>query len=412
MADLEIAELPKNLHDAMLEWQKRNFEDYPILIKYWSKYYPNEPQFSLVSKLGPLRSETIEVGKFKGNKRFSKASAMGEDMLTRAGKIIKAQCSTELGSIQQHRGSLQKATDAKLQFDVLRVMAEELRHAYQMMFVLANDSWGSRNLAGEMMEELLSMRTGGHVLDAFNLYFDSFVDNVTFAAIIDRVGKYQLMMQQAFSYIPMARSMGPMLKEEAFHLKTGCEPLKVWAREAVTERGNVTIPVIQKHINKWVPRGLEMFGKESGGQEAVEFGFKDMLNSDAMSRYYGELKSQVVDAVNVEIVKTRKPDISRDEALQIAEKILKEGKEWEGLTAESILYLPSNKFFRRRGNFAFEMNDVHGNAMGDRVKYLQHLRAVLPEAYIVGPDFDRYVKNLIAKQEGKDVSEGPLPFYG
>lgn len=412
MADLEVAELPKNLHEAMLEWQKRNFEDYPILVKHWSKFYPNEQQFVLNSKLGALRSEMIEVGKLKGNKKFSDANAMGDEMLTRAGKIIKAQCSTELGSIQQHRGSLQKATDAKLQFDVLRVMAEELRHAYQMMFVLANDRWGSRNLAEEMMEELLSMRTGGHVLDAFNLYFDSFVDNITFAAIIDRVGKYQLMMQQAFSYIPMARSMGPMLKEEAFHLKTGCEPLKVWAREAVTEKGNVTIPIIQKHINKWVPRGLEMFGKEAGGQDAVEFGFKDMLNSDAMARYFGELKSQVVDAVNVEIVKTRKPTAARDEALQIAERILKNGEKFEGLAAESILYLPSNKFFRRRGNFAFEMNDVNGNAMSDRLKYFQHLRSVLPEPYIVGPDFDRYVKNLVSKQEGKDVSEEPLPFYG
>ena len=40
-----------------------------------------------------------------------------------------------------------------------------------------------------MVEEILSMKTGSHVLDAFNLDYDSYTDNVVFAACIDRVGK-------------------------------------------------------------------------------------------------------------------------------------------------------------------------------------------------------------------------------
>ena len=81
---------------------------------------------------------------------------------------------------------------------VLRMMAEELRHGYQMLHLLPTTT-GSRSPAQtseQTVEEILSMKTGSHVLGAFNIDFDSFVDNIVFCALIDRVGKYQLTMQK------------------------------------------------------------------------------------------------------------------------------------------------------------------------------------------------------------------------
>ena len=72
------------------------------------------------------------------------------------------------------------------------------------------------------------MNTGSHVLGAFNIDFDSFVDNVVFCALIDRVGKYQLAMQKISAYQPMAESMPQMLREEAFHLAAGVVPMRRW----------------------------------------------------------------------------------------------------------------------------------------------------------------------------------------
>ena len=69
---------------------------------------------------------------------------------------------------------------------VLRVMAEELRHGYQMFHLLLTEDWThvSGGVKGEtMVEEILSMQTGSHVLDAFNLEYDSFIDNICFAAL-------------------------------------------------------------------------------------------------------------------------------------------------------------------------------------------------------------------------------------
>lgn len=410
----ETRELPERLHKRMVDWQKRYFPELDYLEKNWSKFFPRHEPFRLMAKLGPLKSEKIEVGALAGQSKFGRTSDLNDEMIIQSAKIIKAQCSTELGSIQQHRGSLQKSQDPKAQFDVLRVMAEEYRHAYQMMFVLAADDWSrvGKDIASETMDHLLSMETGDHVLDAFNLYFDSFVDNSTFCAIIDRVGKYQLEMQSVFSYAPMAQSMGPMLAEEAFHLASGVNAVRRWAFAASRGEGNVSIPTIQRHINKWVPRGLEMFGDERGGRSAMEFGFKDLLNGEAMRRYHEEIKVELIDTLNWEILRAREPKIGRAEAPEIADRVRATGRSEHGVRPEDLVYLPSEKYFRRRGLYEFQMFDPHGTPMTDAKQYLDTLRASLPEAYVSGPDFLRYRTNLEAKLAGKDVKEEGLPFYG
>jgi 1,2-phenylacetyl-CoA epoxidase catalytic subunit len=392
----------------MVDWQKKYFPELDFMLENWAKHYRVEP-FRLTAKLGPLKSETIEVGKLAGRPKFRRAAELDDEMILQSAKIIKAQCSTELGSIQQHRGSLQKAQDPNQQFDVLRVMAEEFRHAYQMMYVLASDDWSKvgKDIAGETMDSLLGMETGEHVLDAFNLYFDSFVDNSTFCSIIDRVGKYQLEMQTVFSYAPMARSMGPMLAEEAFHMASGVNAVRKWAAAAARDEGNISIPCIQRHINKWVPRGLEMFGDERGGKSAVQFGFKDLLNGEALSRYYDEIRIELIDTLNWEILRARDPKISRAEAPEIAGRI-----QAGGAKGPELLYLPSEKFYRRRGIYEFQMFDPQGNPVKDEKAYLHLLRESLPESYVSGPDFKRYVDHLNEKRAGKEVHEEGLPFYG
>ncbi len=405
-------QLPEKYHKAMLGWQEKHFKDFPYLLEHWQEFYKQSP-FQLVAKLGDLKSELIEVGAHAGKPKFRRASDMDEEMRAQILKIIRAQASTELGSIQQHRESLPKAQDPKIQFDVLRVMAEEFRHGYQMIYLLAKDDWGgTRDVAADTIDELLSMETGSHVLEAFNVYFDSFVDNIVFAALIDRVGKYQLTMQSVSAYAPMARSMGPMLVEESFHLATGVNPLRRWVAEATAGRGNVSVPNIQRHINKWLPRGLEMFGDERGGRTNLEFGFKDMLNKEAQERYYREVKEQVIDVLNYEILKERLPKVSKAEAIRLADEILSTGESKRGIKPEDLIYLPAMSFYRRRGIHAFEMNDVHGRPIQSYDEYVRHLRTVLPEAYVTGRDFSAYLENLRRHQGGEVVDEGPLPFYG
>ena len=274
-------------------------------------------------------------------------------------------------------------------------MAEELRHGYQMFHLLVEQDWSgvSGQKAEEMVEEILSMQTGSHVLDAFNLEYDSFVDNVVFAAVIDRVGKYQLSMQRVCSYKPFAASMPPMLREEAFHLAAGVIPMRRWVQRAAQGNALITVSAIQKAFNKWMPRGLEMFGHEKGGESNIRFGFKNMKNAEAQSLYYEECKRMVSD-LNQRFIRARLPKLSPEEAEALAGRLLSDRGKHEGISHEDMIQLPDRGFFRRKGDAAFTMVGFAGETFTDVEEYIRHLAAHLPEPYLHSRDMKQYVESL------------------
>jgi benzoyl-CoA 2,3-epoxidase subunit B len=397
--------ITKKYHDAIEDWQKHNFPELDILTKHWQDYFRGVPEFQLVSKVGELQSDVIEFGQYSGRKRFEQAKEMVGNAFFSARDIVRAQASTELGSIQQHRLTLDQSVSDKAKFAVLRIMAEELRHAYQMFWVLDQDpTWkkpGLGDVAKQTIEELLSMELGGHVLDAFNIDFNDFLDNVTYATVIDLVGKYQLDMQQVFSYAPMARSMGPMLQEEAFHLGSGRKLLKEISQMAARGEGDYSIDDVQRAMNLWFPRGLEMFGNEHGGETAVTFGFKDKTNGTAQSEYIEEVRG-VVRNVNVAIVQERIPTASRQEAHSLIDEIEKSRDPKRGITPEDLITVPDVKFFRKRGpeEIVFQPYAVRGELLTESGKrltaaeYLRYLSTVLPAKFIGSREYRKYVDQM------------------
>ena len=412
MANYDTTTITKKYHDAIVDWQKKNFPELEILEKHWDDYFRGVPPFELVAKVGDLKSDVVEVGQYAGRRRFERAKEMVGNAFFSARDIVRAQCSTELGSIQQHRLTLDRAVSEKGKFAVLRIMAEELRHAYQMFWVLDQDpTWkkpGLGDVAKLTIEELLSMELGGHVLDAFNIDFNDFLDNVTYATVIDLVGKYQLEMQQVFSYAPMARSMGPMLQEESFHLGSGRKLLKEIGQMAARGEGDYSVEDIQRALNLWLPRGLEMFGNEKGGDTAVTFGFKDKTNGTAQGEYYEEVRG-VIRNVNVAMIQERIPNISREDAHALIDEIERSGDPKQGIKPEDILLLPDTKFFRKRGDedIIFQSYDVRGDLLTEGGKnlspdgYLRYLAGVLPANFIGTREYEKYVNQMREHFAGK-----------
>lgn len=409
MAAYTTEKIAQRYHDALVDWQKKNFPELKFLEDNWSKYYPTQTPYQLTAKIGKLNSESINYGRFAGQPRFEHAGEMVGNMFYSARDIIRAQASTELGSIQQHRLTLEEAPTDQMKMAVLRIMAEELRHAYQMFWVLDHDhSWkkpGHPDIASETMDELLSMQLGNHVLDAFNIPFSNFLDNVVFAAVIDLVGKYQLEMQKVFSYAPMARSMGPMLSEEGFHIGSGRGFLKELAIGATNDTGRYSIEEIQKALNAWIPRGLEMFGNERGGETAVAFGFKDRNNGTAQAEYYSEVR-EVLELINVEIARTKVKDISAPDARSLVREVQDTGETIRGVTPQDLLFVPDIKFYRQRGieEIVFMPYDVYGNLLTDNgkpisaEKYLDYLRGVLPDYFMKTSEFAKYREALLGHE--------------
>ena len=401
------AVLPGNFHDAVERWRDTFIPDFDFLMENWDKHFPKEPRFKLCAfrELGICNE--IECGDDAGKNKFSRPEDLGEKRAHHLLGAIRAQASTEFGSIQQHRLTLARAQEEVDQVWVLRMMAEELRHGYQMLHLLLDEDWSSvsEQSGPDMVEEILSMQTGSHVLGAFNIDFDSFVDNITFCALIDRVGKYQLSMQRVSAYKPMAESMPKMLREEAFHLATGVVPMRRWVTEAAEDNVYVTMETMQKVINKWLPRGLEMFGDERGGGSNLRMGFKPMKNAEAQDQYYAEV-AKLVEDLNMRYVRARLPELSRAEAGELLAALAAEHTPQRGIAWEDLIHMPDPGFFRRRGVPAFTLTGFDGEAYERADDYLAHLRTQLPESYLAGRDFRDYAETLKQVAAGEVTAEG------
>lgn len=391
--EMQTTTLPGNFHRAVEDWRDLYLPDYNLLMENWERFFPREPRFKLCAFRAVGMCSRIECGDDEGKPKYNHASDMKAE---KAGKVlaaIRAQASTEFGSIQQHQLTLSRAQTEQDQFWILRMMAEELRHGYQMFHVLLDDDWSSVSDASgaDMVEEVLEMRTGSHILGAFNVDFDSFVDNIVFCCLIDRVGKYQLSMQKISAYQPMADSMPRMLQEEAFHLATGMVPLRRWVKEAAEGSVYVPMSLIQKTFNKWLPRGLEMFGDERGGGTNVKYGFKPMTNEEAQTRYYKECCKGAAD-LNVRYVRARLPKLTADETGKLIRDVMENGRTVHGISSDDLLRMPHRNFYRRRGIAAFAMYGVHGEEFHTFDEYVRHLLDSLPETTRAGSDFKRHVE--------------------
>ena len=385
--------LPGKFHDAVVKWRETYLPDYDFLIENWEKYFPRDRTFELCAFREIGICNEIECGDAEGEPKRTRAADLHSDQAAHLLGAIRAQASTEFGSIQQHQLTLSRAQSEEEQFWILRMMAEELRHGYQMLHLLLEDDWTavSDTSGEEMVEDILSRRTGSHILGAFNVDFDSFVDNAVFCALIDRVGKYQLTMQKVSAYKPMAESMPQMLREEAFHLAAGVVPLRRWMEQAAQDSPYVTTDDIQRTLNKWYPRGLEMFGDERGGGTNVRFGLKPMKNKEAQDLYIEEVGKLVRD-LNMRYIRARIPGLDLHEAERVLDEILTEREPVQGITWEELVHLPDRAFFRRRGVPAFELTGWQGESFDDLKSYLEHLRKHLPDAYRASSDFKHYVE--------------------
>src|SRR2546426_5450265 len=305
MDGFKLEPLPKNGHDETVAWRERYFPEMPEVLAAptWSRHYPEAPiprvttVFAKPAAFAGFASKVVGASAATSDLsgRVWKAEQLDDNRFNTALKIIRAQASTELGSIQQQRMVYEKLDSGPLSgldkeivegihrtqpgghtlesisFPKNRVCVEDLRHHYQMAGVLTLDGgwyeprWG-RHWATETLEELFAMKPGEHVLDAFNIEFKTLLDTSTFLALIDRVGKYQLEMQHHFLYGPMALSM-PYMRwlEESYHLAAGGKLLKAIAVAGVMDGGNYGIEEVQRTVNMWYPRGLGMFGSELGG---------------------------------------------------------------------------------------------------------------------------------------------------
>jgi benzoyl-CoA 2,3-epoxidase subunit B len=302
----------------------------------------------------------IEFGEFKGRKKWEKLLEVPtQEMRDALMHLIVYQGDTEFASTEQQRGLLQSAPSEYDRQCLLRVMREEQRHGWQMCHVLVTNFGDSGKLEARKLLERRAYQ-GTRLLGAFNQPMEHFLEFFVYTCFIDRDGKYQLTMLQHSGFAPLARSMGPMLKEEAFHLFTGQSGLS-----RVLRAGKIPIDIVQKYLNKWISTGQDLLGKDrsSSANRFYRWGFKgrfdennavgapkdlDCINEESRAHYYQEC-SNIIDILNQQIA-----------------------------ADQARLRAPDPKFNRQIGQFAGKTFSIEGDLLSE-AEYRKHLKTVLPQ---------------------------------
>ena len=303
---------------------------------------------------------SIEFGDFKGMQKWERRMQIPQQNIRDAIiSMVSVQGDTEFASVEQQNHLLATAPTEYDKKSALRIMCEEQRHGWQMAYLLCT-YFGEQGVreAAKLLER--NAQDGTRILGSFNAPIDHWLDFFCFTHFIDRDGKYQLKMLSTSSFKPLAASMGPMLKEESFHLGTGANGLR-----RIVKQGVIPCELLQKYLNKWISTGLDLFGTDdsTSAQWAYVYGVKgryderesdieadrEHLNEASRELYFQELREEM-----------RRISAAR-----------KEG--------EPELFIPSDKFNRGIGNYAGKKYTIRGEKFeGTDEEYEAYLISVLP----------------------------------
>jgi benzoyl-CoA 2,3-dioxygenase component B len=343
----------------------KTFDDWIEVMREWQKGIDVDPEifervlggYQLEAKYGDLKYDEIQFGEFAGQRKWEKILEIPDQRMRDAVlNMIIYQGDTEFASNEQQKLLLRNAPSEYDLYSICRVFIEETRHGYQMCHLLVNHFGNDGRIEAEKM---LTRRAdqGTRLLNAFNNTVKHWLDLYAYQNYMDRDGKYQLQMLSHSGFAPLSRSMGPMLREESFHLGTGVTGLK-----RVAKAGVIPVPLQQKYHNKWLSGSLDLFGNDH--------------SSSAVWAYIWGIKGRPVedkemDAADKERLNVYARELYYDECKKIVEQINLI------LPGDDKLYTPDIRFNRTIGEFAGKHYAVDGRML-DSDLYEEHLREVLP----------------------------------
>jgi benzoyl-CoA 2,3-dioxygenase component B len=339
------------------------FDEWVDLFKSWQTDIGLTAQelrnFNFDIKFGEPEAPAIEFGHYKGQRKWPTVMHIPDQRIRDALlNLIVYQGDTEFASVEQQRSLLENSPSSYDLLSIMRVMCEEMRHGWQMAYLLV-DHFGDEGK--REAQKLLERRAteGKRLLGSFNERVDNWLDFFTYTQFIDRDGKFQLQMLSTSSFEPLARSMGPMLKEESYHLGTGNNGLL-----RIIKAGRIQPETIQKFFNKWVPTAFDLFGTDnsSSAHWAYEWGLKGRF--DERENQHDVDKPKLNEASR---------GLYREEVVRLVERmnrLIPDRDRW--------LKVPELKFNRRIGMYAHQRWTIEGSEISAE-KYAEYLATVLPQ---------------------------------
>ena len=298
--------------------------------------------------------------------------------------MITVQGDTEFASVEQQRHLLATAPTDYDRYAAARIMAEEQRHGWQMAYLLMTYfGQQGRREAQKLLER--NAQDGDRLLGAFNRPMPHWLDFFCYTMFVDRDGKFQLGMLSTSAFKPLAASMGPMLKEESFHLGTGSNGLR-----RIIRAGIVPLDMLQRYINKWVCTAHDLFGVDE--------------SSSAHWAYVWGVKGRWDERKKLEAgVEIDKATLNEEARGHYHSEIVREVEKLCGYLPEGAaeLYVPHENFNREIGTFKRQRMTVEGTAFeGSDTEWDAYMKAHMPTA-----EDEETLKDLFKQQW---VAEKPM----
>jgi benzoyl-CoA 2,3-dioxygenase component B len=289
-------------------------------------------------------------------------------------RLIVTQGDTEPASVEQQRRLGHTAPSLYDMRSLFQVNVEEGRHLWAMVYLL-HTYFGAdgRDEAEAMLDRHSGDPDSPRILEAFNEPIDTWLDFFCFTTFTDRDGKYQLASLAESGFDPLARTTQFMLTEEAYHMQTGENGVGRIAHRAAQllkegvdpmSVGAIPLEMIQRYINFWASRSMDLFGGEDSTNAAESFasGLKgryregDGIYKDpkALEHVYKTLVPDGDKLIEKEIPLRRAMnalllDAYRADCLRITQRW---NRDLEKLGVDFRFEIPSTRFNRNQGVYS------------------------------------------------------------
>lgn len=354
------------------------FDDWINCFREWQKDIGYDPallgDYKFETKLGEVHSSEVEFGDFRGRRKWERVEQIPNQSIRDALlNLIVYQGDTEFASVEQQKNLLDTAPTDYDRQSLIRVNSDEMRHGWQMCYLLVTHFGDSGKLEAQKLLERRATN-GNRLLGSFNAPVKNWLDFFTYTQFVDRDGKFQLTMLSHSSFAPLAQSVTAMLKEEFFHMFTGNAGLT-----RIVKSGKIPIPIIQKYFNKWLSTAFDLFGTDHSSSahwayvwglkgrydehDAKEEAEKERLNEFARVHFFNEC-NRLVDDLN---------------------KLISED--------QPKLRVPDLKFRRSIGDYAGMPYSVEGKLLVQE-QYPKYLVEVLP-----GPEDERILGDIFNEKD-------------
>jgi len=199
------------------------------------------------------------------------------DLLAR---VLRIQCDCEIGGPHLYVRNILPTAPTKVdQLIVARTAAEEADH-YRKVARLAGET-------GVDVAFILSRPNRERYVNAFRGEISTWEDFAVFGFLIDRVGRYQLEEFVGGTYAPLDRILPDIIVEEQGHIDYGQSKTA-----EIAARGGEAKERIQKVLDFWYARALDMFGSSASrrSERYRYWGIKRRTNAEARHEYMQEVR--------------------------------------------------------------------------------------------------------------------------